>query len=514
MLDLERRELRRGAELVPLEPLAFDLLAYLLRHRARVVGKDELFQAIWNGRIVSDAALTTRVNAVRRAIGDNGKEQRLVRTLRRKGMRFVGEVTEAATIQEAVESEATAGIKPRGSAAGLAGRPPVAICPFTTISGDVEERWFADGLVEDFITALAHFGWLSVASPVSNPSFGGDELAVTPVGSEPPGRYVVHGAVRREGRQVRVTARLMDATGRAVLWAGHCDGLLEDRMGLQHQIASIMACSVERSVLAAEAGRCAAAANLKAAPYDLRLRAQPIFSAGRERVLRSLGLLERAITLDPNYGWGLADAANCRQILDVNGWAEDRRLNRRKAISLARAALRVSSDAEPVAISAFVLAYFGQDTDVATALIDDALRLNPSFAKGWYMCGFARLYAGQPEQAIECFETSLRLNPRDRVGRRNFGGIGFAHLFIGRFDEAVSILRPVIYEFPHWATPYCVLASCHAHLGHVRESEAVARRLQTADACPVPSAVQFRDARHRELLIPGLKLAGMAGSTV
>ena len=127
---------------------------------------------------------------------------------------------------------------------------------------------------------------------------------------------------------------------------------------------------------------------------------------------------------------------------------------------------------------------------------------NPSFAKGWYMSGMTRLYAGRPGQAIECFETSMRLNPRDRIGGRNNAGIGIAHFFNRRFDEAVSILRPVIQQFLRRATPYCVLASCHAHLGFLRESEAIARRLKATDPSLVPNADQFRDAEHRELLTP------------
>jgi adenylate cyclase len=224
-------------------------------------------------------------------------------------------------------------------------------------------------------------------------------------------------------------------------------------------------------------------------------------------------LLKQAIELDPRYGSALADAANCRQVLDVNGWTMDRQLNRRKAIDLARKALQLSCDPEPVATSAFVLAYF-EDIDAAVALLDDSLKLNPSFAKGWYMSGFARLYAGQPEQAIECFERSMLLNPRDRVGRRNIGGIGIAHLFCRRFDEAISTLRSVLEEFPHWATPYCALASSHAHLGFAREADSIARRLRAADPCSVANAVQFCDARHRELLVPGLKLVGEGGSIV
>lgn len=510
-LDLERRELRRGAALITLEPQVFDLLAYLVHHRVRVVGKDELFAAVWRGRIVSDTALTTRINAVRRAIGDNGKEQRLVRTLRRKGFRFVGEVRDAAAMPEAVAPEARFGTRPGVLTPVLADRASVAVLPFAAISGDPEERWFADGLVEDIVTAFDRFRWLSILPPLSHLASRLRELDARRIGCELGVRYVVRGAVRRGGRQVRMTAHLMETATGSLLWSDRFDGALADDFALQEKIAAVMAGSIEPSIQSAEAHRCSALSSPNATPYELHVQAHPIFSSGRESVLRSLGLLERAVALDPDYGAALADAANCLQILDVNAWAEDRRLNRRKSVDFARRALQASSDPQPVAIAAFVLAYFGEDAAAAAALLDNALRLNPGFAKGWYMSGMARLYAGQPEPAIECFEIALRLNPRDQVGRRSTAGIGFAYLFVGRFDEAVPMLRPIIHEFPRWATPYCVLASCHAHLGFLRESEVIARRLKAMDTAPVPNAVQFRDIKHRELLAPGLMLAGMVG---
>ena len=508
VLDLERRELRRGALFIKLEPQVFDLLTYLVRHRDRVVGKDELIEAVWCGRIVSDAALTTRINAVRRAVGDNGIAQRLIRTLRRKGFRFIGEVSEAGATQQPFEPEALSPTEIGVLDPVFAEKASVAVIPFFIFGGGLGERSFADGLTEDVVTALSRFRWLRVIAPMSWLACRYKEFDARRMGREAGVRYLVQGAVRRSGRQVRVTARLMETVTGSLLWTDCFDGLVVDGFELQDKVASTIAGSIEPLLQLAEAHRRGAPSNRDRTPYGLRLQAHPIFSSGRECVLRSLRLLEQAIHLDPNYGSALADAANCRQILDVNGWTADRQLNRRKGVNLARMALQVASGPDPVAIAAFVLAYFGEDIDATVALMDNALRLNPSFAKGWYMSGMARLYAGQPEQAIECFETSIRLNPRDRVGRRNFAGIGIAYLFNCRFDEAVPILRPVIQEFPRWATPYSVLASCHAHLGFLRESEVVASRLRAMDASPVPNAAQFRDARHRELLSPGLRLTG------
>jgi TolB-like protein len=510
-LDLERRELRRGAALIKLEPKVFDLLDYLLRHRGRVVGKDELIEAIWRGRVLSDSALTTRINAVRRAIGDTGIEQRLIRTLPRKGYRFVGEVGETVATQGTSQSQSQSNAKRIVPAPVFADRASIAVLPFTAISGDLNERCFADGLVEDVVTALSRFRWLAVLAPTSRLAPWARALDARRMDSDLGTRYVVQGAIRGDGGRLRVTAHLIEAVTRAVLWSDRFDGFLADALELQDKIASLMAGSIEPTLQSAEARRCSASSNSDVTPYALHVQAHPIFSNGKENVLRSLDLLERAIELDSKYGSALADAANCRQILDVNGWTADRRLNRRKAVGLARMALQFSSDPEPVAISAFVLAYFGEDIDAAAVLLDNALRLNPSFAKGWYMSGMTQLYAGRPEQAIGCFETSIRLNPRDRIGRRNIVGIGIAHFFSRRFDDAVPILRTVIQDFPRWATPYCALASCLAHLNFLRESEAIARRLKATDASLVPNAIQFRDAKHRELLAPGLKLAGTVG---
>ena len=147
----------------------------------------------------------------------------------------------------------------------------------------------------------------------------------------------------------------------------------------------------------------------------------------------------------------------------------------------------------------------------AVGLSEYALGLNPNLAVGWYNRGMIRLYAGQPDAAIDSFEASLRLNPRDRIGRRNIGGIGIAYLLNQRFDEAVPMLRLAVDEFPNWATPYGALAACCAHMGLVGDVQAVAQRLRASDPSLEPKARQFRNAAHRELLIPGLRLLGLAG---
>jgi DNA-binding winged helix-turn-helix (wHTH) protein/tetratricopeptide (TPR) repeat protein len=493
-LDLERRELQRGSQLVELEPLAFDLLVYLIRHRDRVIGKDELIEAVWHGRIVSDTALTTRINAVRRALGDDGRLQHHVRTHARAGVRFIAEV------REAPEPVPGTGALPKPQQ-----RCSIAILPFLAVNRDAATGYLATALAEDLLVALCRFPWFSVLGPLPD-LFGRAGFRAPAIRGELGADYALFGTVRHNEGRLRVTVRLIDLTGNSTLWGESFEGSVHDGFALQDRVAVTAAGVVAGVVQSFEARRRRHAADRDATPYDFYLRAHPIFSSGFGCVRQSIDLLEEAVALDPDYGPALADAANCYQILDVNGWVKDRRANQRKAIALARRALRASTEPVPVAIAAFVLAYFGQDPEVAAELLDDAMAVNPSFATGWYMSGMSRLYAGQPERAIECFEASVRLNAHDLTGRRTNAGFGFAQFFSRHLDEAIPRLRRVVQEFPHWATPYCMLASSYAQLGFDEEAARIARRLRANDPSLIPSAVQFRNERHRELLAPGLHL--------
>lgn len=506
-VDVERREVRRGPRPVRVEPKVFDLLVYLIRHRDRVVRKDELINVIWGGRFISESALTTRINGVRRAVGDTGKEQYLIRTLRGKGFRFIGEVVDSVVTPQPSYSEESSDLRTRPLRSASMYRTSVIILPFRTLSYDFQERWFAEGLLEEVVVALSRFGSLSVLS--ANRYFL-PSLASKHTGQHYDLRsYIVSGSVYRFEEKIRIQLQMMESNTGSIEWADRFDGALVDGFLLQGKLALTIASRIASHIQMAETMRFRSASSSNATPYELRSQAHPIFSSGRRQVLHSLALLERAIELDPDYGLALADAANGCQILDVNGWVDNRELNRRTAVKFARMCLRASDDPVPVAISAFVLAYFGENIDVSMDLLGNALTLNPAFAKGWYMSGMTQLYAGLPESAVEHFEKSIQLNPRDRITRRSRAGLGVAEFFRGQFDNAISLLRSTIEEFPLWATPYCVLASGHAHLGFLHDAEGVTRRLRKIDTVPVPGATQFRHNAHRALLLPGLRLAGI-----
>ena len=295
VLDTERRELRRGAELIALEPQVFDLLVYLVRNRGRVVSKADLIDGVWGGRIVSDSALTTRLNAARKAVNDSGEAQRVIRTLARKGVRFVAEVTEDGIL----EPPAAAPEPP----IALTDKPSIAVLPFANLSGDPEQEYFADGMAEEIITALSRIRWLFVIARNSSFTYKGQVIDVKRVGRDLGARYVLEGAVRKAGDRVRITAQLIDATNGVHLWADRFDRSLEDVFKLQDNVAASVAGVIEPASQAAEAARSAARATTDLGAYDCYLRALAVFyPMTKEAVLEALALLEQAIAIDRHYG--------------------------------------------------------------------------------------------------------------------------------------------------------------------------------------------------------------------
>jgi len=226
VLDTDRRELRRGADLVPVEPKVFDLLIFLIANRERVASKDDLIATVWNGRIVSDSALTTRVNAARSAIGDSGEEQRLIKTLPRKGFRFVGRVQEEQVPGRTLDGGTP--VEPPRPALALPDRPSIAVLAFTNMSGDPGQDYFSDGITEDIITGLSRFSELFVIARNSSFQYKGRSPDIRQVGRELGVRYVLEGSIRRAGDRVRITAQLIDAVTGAHRWAERYDRELKD----------------------------------------------------------------------------------------------------------------------------------------------------------------------------------------------------------------------------------------------------------------------------------------------
>jgi tetratricopeptide (TPR) repeat protein len=321
-------------------------------------------------------------------------------------------------------------------------------------------------------------------------------------------RYVLEGSVRKGGNRVRITAQLIDALTDAHLWADRFDGPLENIFELQDKVAISVAGVIEPTLQAAEIRRSAERPTNDLTAYDLCLRALScIFTWERRGIMQALELLQQAIERDPHYGRALVLAARCHHDLHVNGWTEFPEANRRNGVDLARRAVGVAGDdPEVLATAAHALAYFGEDIYAAVALVDRALEFNQSFARGWQLSGWLRLWFGQPDFAIEHFETSLRLSPREH--RSNpFMGIGVGHFFARRFEEARRMLLLSLQEKPNWVPTYRFLASCYAQMGRLEEAREAVKQVRDLSNVVVPAATHWRDPEQRAFYLEGLRLA-------
>jgi adenylate cyclase len=392
------------------------------------------------------------------------------------------------------------------------GKPSIAVMPFANLSGDPEQEYFVDGMVEEISTALSRIRWLFVVARSSSFTYRGQAVDVKQVGRELGVRYVLEGSVRKAGNRVRITGQLIDAATGTHLWADRFDGLLEDVFELQDKVSSSVAGVIEPALQAAETARSAGRPTDDLTAYDLYLRASEMVRSSTKRIPEALRLLEQAIERDPRYGPALSWAAGCCYRLLFDSQSQDPTVDRLKGIDFARRALEVAGDDPGIlAHAALALAYFGEDIGAMMALVDRGLALNPNYAGGWQISGILRLWAGQPDIAIEHAEASLRLSPHVRVGYSSLLLIGAAHFFARRFDQAVPKLLLAIQEDPSDPTPYRDLAACYAHMGRRDDAREILERVGAVTSVAIPDASPLRNAEHRELFLSGLRLA--AGET-
>ena len=501
LLDADRRELRRRGEPVALEPQVFDLLLYLLANRDRVVSRDDLIGHVWRGRIVSDSALTTRLNAARTAVGDSGAAQQVIRTIARKGVRFVADVAE--------EGAPKAIPAPGEPVLALPDKPSIAVLPFQNMSGDPDQEYFADGTVEEIITALSRIRWLFVIARNSSFTYKGQAVDVKRVGRELGVRYVLEGSIRKGGNRVRIAAQLIEAQAGTHLWAEHFDGSLEDLFDLQDQVATSVAGIIEPTLQAAETHRSAQYPTKDLTAYDLYLRALPFFyTFAQEGITKALQLLKQAIARDPEYGPALGLASICHERSRQDGWSTAPEDDLRQAVDLARRALHASpGDPGVLANAAFVLSWAGEEIEAMIAIMDRALVLNPSYARGWYLSALVRSQAGDADAVIEHVERAMRLSPRERSGPFVVArGVGY---FLKRdFEAAIAALVSVIQEYPGFPASYRLLAASYAHLGRLDEARSTLDRLRTITPLIMPLHLSaYRKTADRELYLSGMRLA-------
>jgi TolB-like protein len=478
-LDSNRRELRRGLDLIAIEPQVFDVLEYLIRNRERVVSKDELIAAVWGGRVVSESTISSRMTAVRQAIGDAGETQRLIRTVPRKGVRFIAEVRG----EEEIKSLALSG-GPATSARTpltLPEKPSVAVLPFQNMSDDPKQDYFADGVVEEIITALSRFRQLFVIARNSSFTYKGRAVDVKQVGRELGVQYVLEGSVRKSATRVRITGQLVDATTGAHLWADRFDGKLDDIFDLQDQVtASVVGAIAPRLEKAEiERARHKPTDSLDAYEYYLRGLASFYRFTGPQVCAEALRWFNRAIELDPEFSSAYGHAAYCYAWGKSNGWIDDSPDEIAECARLARRAVELGKDdAIALATSGWAMAYVVRDLDAADGFIDAALTLNPNLSEAWFCGGWVKIWLSEPEAAIDRFSRAIRLSP---LGARITGmrriGVAHGHFFRDRYDEATSWSAMALRDAPDFQPGLRIDGASHARAGRLEQARKAVARL-------------------------------------
>jgi adenylate cyclase len=505
-LDLRRPELRRDGQPVRIHRRALGILCALAEAKGEIVSRDELMARLWPGRIVEEGNLHVHVSALRKSLDEHGEGHSFVITVPGRGYRLA-DLTGLRSAQMAEGS-----LPPQ---LPLPDKPSIAVLPFQNISGDPEQEYFAEGMVEEIITALSRIRWLFVIARNSSFIYRGQAVDVKQIGRELGVRYVLEGSVRKAGERVRITAQLIEAETGTHLWADRFDGSLEAVFDLQDQVAIRVTGVIEPALQAVEIRRALDRPRNDPTAYDLYLRAlRATGSWEKKDYLDALDLLRRATKQDDTYGPALALSALYHMALNGSGWSDDPEATRETAISLARRAVRnAGDDAATLGRAAYVLAYHGEDIDAATALMDRALHFNPSFADGWRWSGWLRLWAGLPEVAIDHFEKSLRLNPRAPLGGALMAN-GVAHFFARRLYEARTTLLLSLQQHPDWIPTNRFLAACYGHLGQLDEAKIIIKRLRALTSVVLPNADNWRDPEQREFFLSGLRLAMSATDKV
>jgi TolB-like protein len=516
-LDVERRELRRGADPIAVEPQVFDLLVYLLENRDHVVSKDDLIAAVWLGRIVSESTLTSRINAARKAIGDTGEEQRLIRTIARKGFRFVGEV-QAQTARDTAHATATAGAssEPSRPALPLPDRPAIAVLPFTNMTDDAAQDYFSDGISEDIITALSKLRWFFVIARNSSFIYKGKAVHLKQIGDELGVGYVVEGSVRKVGERVRITAQLNDVATGSHLWAERYDRDLADVFAVQDEITEAIVAAIEPQLYAAENFHARRKAPDSMDAWDLVMRALAHYwRVTRQDQVVAQALLEKATALDPNYGQAFGVLATSHTFSAHMGW-EDMAVAMPIAERAAVAATSADSE-DPWAHLALGCVYlFARRFDDSLAEFQAALRLNPNFSLAQGYHGLALAYCGRSEEAVRAAQRALRLSPRDPLAAIYCGIAAYAH-YVGRnYEEAMRLAREGVRQRADFVGAHRVLTAAAGMAGQTSVARTALQELRRAQPNIslqwLAGQMPMRQDAEREHYLEGFRRAGLEQS--
>jgi adenylate cyclase len=399
-----------------------------------------------------------------------------------------------------------------GAAPPLPDKPSIAVLPFDNMSGDPEQDYFADGMVEEIITALSRFKWLFVIARNSSFTFKGRAVDIKEVGRRLGVRYVLEGSVRRAAGKVRITGQLIDAVTGVHIWADRFERDLTDVFALQDDVTIAVVSAIQPKLLQTETAIAARRRPENLTAYDCYLRAmQQYYPATREGNAEAIRLAHRALELDPQFGSVAALAGVCHMQNVLWGYAIDPQFDRKEAIRLSRLALSIDDDDPDIlAWACLASAFMVADCESEIEMVDRAIVLNPNSFNGWHCRGWVYRNAGRPEEAIRSFERAIRMNPVDPRLQFTFAGMAMAFIELGRFDEAIAAGKKAQRHNPAFSSTYRCLASAFAHLGRDTEAREAAARLFELDPAFTISAWIARGGQsNAKLLIEGLRRAGL-----
>jgi len=492
-LDTDRRELYRAADPIPVEPKVFDLLVYVIRNRERVVSKDDLIAAIWNGRIVSESALTTCINAARSAIGDTGEAQRLIRTLPRKGIRFIGSVRQGGGEPLGVVSaEATTDIS-RPSLA-QPNKPTIAVLPFTNSSGDPEQEYFSDGLSEDIITDLSKISSLAVAARNTSFALKGKAMDVIQMARQLGATHIVEGSVRKAGNLVRITAQLVEGRSGHQLWAERYDRELSDIFAVQDEISHAVVAALKIKLAPEERADIGRRTTDNVEAYQLYLMGRfYLRSYGQHSMQMAADLFRRATELDPKFARGWANLALAHSWLRTRGKTD---VSFKDIEGFIAKALQLDDKLAEAYLARAELLLRHLDITAAEAAARHAIELDPTSHSARFTLGEALRRSRRLEEAARVYDAAILLDDQD-WGSAEEGS--WCYELVGDLDsarrlgrEAIKRIEQAIRFDPENAKAYSVGGSVLWFLGqHDRALEWVKRSMEID---PNDHLVQYNNA--------------------
>ena len=467
-LDTDRQELIVEGGLRPVEPQVFGLLTYLVTNRDRVVSREELNEAVWRGRVVTDETLSSRISAARKAIGDNGREQLAIRTIARRGFRFVADV------------EAGGEAVPRASGASDDDRPAVAVLAFENMSGDADQEYLSDGLSEDIIAALLLWGSFPVVSRNSSFSYKGKFVDVKQIGRELGARYVLEGSVRKIANRLRISAQLIDATTGHHVWGERYDRVLEDVFAVQDDMSRKIASIVEPALGRAEYARSSAKQPENLSAWDHYLRGRwHLHEYTREGNDKARAFFERSIALDPEFARAHADLALSYSRDLLLHFTDDRDAWMSRLIDAAKRAVHL----DPASSRAHIVLSTGylwrNDLDLSIKEGRIAVELNPSDTDALHQLGNTLDVSGD-RSGIAMMERALEHN--DRNPQRHMQRTFLARAYVNRGDyaRAINIAGLVVAQRPDYPHAHYIRAIALSHLGRLEEADAALRACEAA----------------------------------